>query len=100
MMERGDGMIIASAEVKLYAPEVHSLKEKRMIVKSVIAKVQNKYHVSIAEIGENDLHQTIVLGIACVAGNTSQGNSILDHVLNEIDLTADAEITEIQREVR
>jgi uncharacterized protein YlxP (DUF503 family) len=93
-------MIIAAAEVKLYAPGVHSLKEKRMIVKSVIAKVQNKYRVSIAETDENDVHQTIVLGIACVAGNTAQGNSILDHVLNEIDASAEAEITEIQREVR
>ncbi len=93
-------MIIASAEVKLYATGVHSLKEKRMIVKSIIAKVRNKYHVSIAETGENDLHRTIVLGIACVAGNTSQGNSVIDHVLNEIDLTSEAEITEIQREVQ
>jgi uncharacterized protein YlxP (DUF503 family) len=79
---------------------VHSLKEKRMAVKSIIAKIQNKYHVSIAEVAENDVHQTIVLGIACVAGDTAQGNSILDHVLNEIEIATEAEITDIQREVR
>jgi uncharacterized protein len=93
-------MIIAAVQVKLYVPWVHSLKEKRMVVKSVIAKVQNKFHVSIAEVAENDVHQTIVLGVACVAGDTSQGNSILDHVLNFIEENTEAEITEIQREVR
>jgi uncharacterized protein YlxP (DUF503 family) len=93
-------MIIACAEVRLYAPWVHSLKEKRMEVKSIIAKTQNKFHVSIAETGENDVHQTIVLGIACVAGDTAQGNSILDHVLNAIEADTEAEITDIQREVR
>ncbi len=93
-------MIVACAEVRLYAPWVHSLKEKRMEVKSIIAKTQNKFHVSIAEVAENDVHQTIVLGIACVAGDTAQGNSILDHVLNGIESATEAEITDIQREVR
>ena len=93
-------MIVAIAEVKLYAPWVNSLKEKRMVVKSMIAKVQNKFHVSIAEAGENDVHQTIVLGIACVAGDAAQGDSILDHVLNFIEENTEAEITDVQREVR
>jgi uncharacterized protein len=93
-------MIVATAEVKLYAPWVNSLKEKRMAVKSMIAKVQNKFHVSIAEVAENDVHQTIVLGIACVAGDVSQGDSILDHILNFIEENTEAEITDVQREVR
>lgn len=93
-------MLIAAAQVKLYAPWIHSLKEKRMEVKSLIAKVQNKFHVSIAEVDENDIHQIIVLGIASVAGDTAQGDSILDHVLRFIEENTEAEITDIQREVR
>jgi uncharacterized protein YlxP (DUF503 family) len=57
-------MIIAAAEIKLYAPWVHSLKEKRMVVKSITAKVQNKFNASIAEVAKNDVHQTILLGVA------------------------------------
>lgn len=93
-------MLIATAQVKLYAPWVHSLKEKRMEVKSLIARVQNKFHVSIAEIDENDTHQILVLGIACVAGSTAQGDSILDHILAFIDENTEAEITNVEREVR
>lgn len=93
-------MMVATAQVKLYASWVHSLKEKRMIVKSIIAKVHNKFNVSIAEVDENDIHQTIVLGIAGIAGDTAQADSILDHTLNFIEGSTDAEIINIEREVR
>ena len=42
-------MKIAAVTIRLYAPWVHSLKEKRMIVKSLVAKIQNQFHVSAAE---------------------------------------------------
>ena len=48
----------------LHASWVHSLKEKRMIVKNLIAKLQNKFHVSAAEIDEQNTHQIIVIGVA------------------------------------
>jgi uncharacterized protein YlxP (DUF503 family) len=71
----------------IYAPWVHSLKEKRMIVKSICAKVKNKFNVSIAEVEEQDTHQNIVLGFACVAGEASMADSMIDHVLNFIEST-------------
>jgi hypothetical protein len=43
----GQNMIIEAAIIKLYAPWVHSLKEKRMTVKSLIAKTKNKFMQSI-----------------------------------------------------
>ena len=53
----GVNMEIAVVTFRLHAPWVHSLKEKRMIVKSIIAKVQNQFHVSVSEIDEQDIHQ-------------------------------------------
>lgn len=93
-------MIIGTAEIKLYAPWVYSLKEKRMIVKSLIAKTRNKFNVSIAEIAEQDTHQTIVLGLACVAGSVSHSDSIIDNVITLIESSTEAEITDIVREIR
>ncbi|RPF42308.1 hypothetical protein EDD70_2651 [Hydrogenoanaerobacterium saccharovorans] len=93
-------MIVATAKIKLYAPWVHSLKEKRMIVKSICAKVHNRFHVSIAEVEEQDTHQTIVLGVACVANTSSFSDSVIDNVLNYIESNTDAEITDIQKENR
>jgi hypothetical protein len=93
-------MIIEAATIKLYAPWVHSLKEKRMELKSLIAKARNKFNVSIAEVDEQDTHQTIVLGFACVAGNASHADSVIESVLAFIEGNTDAEIIEVRREFR
>lgn len=93
-------MIIEAATIKLYAPWVHSLKEKRIVVKSLIDKTKNKFNVSISEVDEQDIHQTIVLGLACVAGTVSHADSIIDSILTFIEDNVDAEIIEVQREMR
>ena len=51
---------------RLHAPWVHSLKEKRMIVKSIIVRLQNRFHVSAPEIEEQDTYQIIVIGVAAI----------------------------------
>ncbi len=93
-------MIIGTAEIKLYASWVSSLKEKRMVVKSIIAKTQHKFNVSIAEVAEQDTLQSIVLGIACVTGTVRQADSILHHVIEFIEDNTEAEILDILREFR
>ncbi len=93
-------MIIEAATIKLYAPWVHSLKEKRMAVKSLIQKIKNKFNVSICEADAQDIHQTIVLGLACVAGTVSLADSMVDSILAFIEDNAEAEIIEVRREMR
>lgn len=93
-------MIIEAVTVKLQAPWVHSLKEKRMVLKSIVAKTQNKFNVSIAEVAEQDTHQTIVLGAACVAGTVALADSMIDAIVRFIENNTDAEIMDVQREIR
>lgn len=93
-------MIIGTLEIKLYAPWVHSLKEKRMIVKSLTAKIRNKFNVSVIEAENQDLHQSIALGVACAAANSALADSIMDNVITFVEENTEAEITEIRREIR
>lgn len=93
-------MLVGVATIKLYASWVHSLKEKRMVTKSIISKVQNKFNASIAEVDFQDVHQTIMIGIAFVAGTASMANSTLDKIITFIEENSDAEILDIQREIR
>lgn len=93
-------MIVGTLEIKLYAPWIHSLKEKRMEIKSLIARTENKFKVAIAEVDAQDVHQTMVLGIACVTQDTSMADSILDKVIEFIEQSTEAEIIEVLREVR
>ena len=85
---------------RLRAPWVHSLKEKRMIVKSLIAKLQNRYHVSAAEIDEQDTHKIIVIGVAVIVPHNAYADSLMDEISLFVEENCEAEILEEQREVR
>ena len=93
-------MQIAVLTIRLHAPWVHSLKEKRMEVRSLLAKVRNKFNVSAAETGDQDLHQSIVIGVAAIAADSAQADSILDHVLRFVEGSTEAEVVEVLREFR
>lgn len=93
-------MNIAVITFRLRAPWVHSLKEKRMIVKSLVAKLQNKFHVSAAEIEEQDVHQIIVIGIAAIVPHNAMADSLMDEISEFMELNTDAEILEEVREIR
>ena len=93
-------MNIAAMTFRLHAPWVHSLKEKRMIVKSLTAKLQNKFHVSTAEIDEQDTHQIIVIGVAAIAPHNAYADSLMDEISLFVEENCEAEILDEQREVR
>ena len=93
-------MNIAVITFRLRAPWVHSLKEKRMIVKSLVAKLQNKFHVSAAEIDEQDVYQIIVIGIAAIVPHNAMADSLMDEISEFMELNTEAEILEEIREIR
>lgn len=92
-------MVIGVIKIKIHTNWVHSLKEKRMVVKSLCAKVSNKFNVSIAEVEEQDIHQITVLGIAAVTSDASHADSIMDQVIDFIDGNTEGEIIQIEREI-
>ena len=93
-------MNIAAMTFRLHAPWVHSLKEKRMIVKSLVAKLQNKFHISVAEVDEQDTHQIIVIGVAAIVPHNAYADSLIDEISVFVEENCEAEILDEQREVR
>jgi uncharacterized protein YlxP (DUF503 family) len=91
-------MKVGIMRIRLYAPWARSLKEKRMVVQSLVARLKRKFNVSVAEVDEQDTHQSIVLGIAFVAGNSAHVHSILEHVTSFVENSTEAEIIGIERE--
>ncbi len=65
-------MVIAAVEIKLYLPWVHSLKEKRMAVKSVLQKTQHHFHVSAAEVDYQEVQQSAAIAFAVVTCTVGQ----------------------------
>ena len=85
---------------RLRAEWVHSLKEKRMIVKSLLARLQNKYHVSAAEVEEQDRHQIIVIGVAAIVPHNAMADSLMDEISLFVEESTEAEIIDEEREIR
>ena len=93
-------MRIAAMTFRLRVSWVHTLKEKRMIVKSLVAKLQNKFHVSAAEVDEQDVHQIIVIGVAAIVPHNAMADSLMDDISRVLEESTEAEFLEEIREVR
>lgn len=92
-------MIIGTAEITIKIPWSQSLKDKRMVSRSIMTKVKNKFNVSISEIEHQDNHKLLVIGIACVSNNTNHANSMIDGVVNFMYENIDGEISDISIEI-
>lgn len=74
-------MNVGVCRIKLRLPENESLKGKRQVVKSIIARLQNRYNVSVAEIDNQDLWQIATLGITCVSNHRRHADETLSSVV-------------------
>ena len=80
-------MVIGVCEITLHLPDSHSLKEKRQIIKSIIARVRNQFEIAIAEVDENDRWQIAVLGVSCVSNSSQIASELLERVRRFIEET-------------
>ena len=71
-----------------------------MLVRSLIARLQNRFHVSAAEIDAQDAHQLIVIGVAAVVPHSALADSLMDSISSFVEASTEAEILEEQRELR
>lgn len=93
-------MIIGACEITLHLPESHSLKEKRQIIKSVLARVRNRFEVAIAEVEDLDRWQIARIGVSCVSNSSQHASEVLEHVRSYIEETRpDVMISNIETEI-
>ncbi len=77
-------MNVGVCKIKLRFPENLSLKGKRRVLKSITARVGNKFNVSVAEVDDHDLWQSATLGICCVSNNKRYTNEVLSKIVDFI----------------
>lgn len=92
-------MIIGSCKVKLHIFSPNSLKEKRSILKSLIQRLKNKFNISIAEVGDNDLWQSAVIGFAVISNERKHVDEVINKCVDFIDGFGEVEIVDIEIEM-
>jgi uncharacterized protein len=73
-------MFVGVLRLTLHLPDPGSLKSKRHLLRSAIDRVKGKFNVSVAEVGDNDLWQRSVVGVAAVGNDHAFVNETLDKV--------------------
>lgn len=91
-------MRVLIIKVYLRAQWVHSLKEKRMVLKSIISRLRNKFNVSVSEIDYQDSHKEMAIGIVTICGTTAIADSTMENIISFIEENTDATITNIEYE--
>jgi uncharacterized protein YlxP (DUF503 family) len=92
-------MVVGLGIIIFRLHDCHSLKGKRGVVKSIINRVRNRFNVSVAEVGANDIYQRAEIGFALVGNDRSVINSKMDKVINMVEDMGLAEIIDTEIEI-
>jgi uncharacterized protein YlxP (DUF503 family) len=69
--------------MELRIDQAHSLKEKRHVVRSLKDRLRGKFNVSVAEIDDQDLHNSAVIAAAVVSSTREFASRVLQAVEDE-----------------
>ena len=89
-------MFTLSAELTFYIPHSTSLKDKRHVRRSLIERTRHKFNVSIAEIGTQDVVQTLTIGMAVVSGDAAHRRDSINEIIRFMEANAEAELMDAE----
>ncbi|MBS3886493.1 MAG: DUF503 domain-containing protein [Dethiobacter sp.] len=92
-------MVVGFLTMGLRLPGICSLKEKRSVLRRLIARIRQRFNVSVAEAGKQDKWQASVLTIVCVSANAALAHRQLEQVLSFVEQDGSIMITDTNLEI-
>jgi uncharacterized protein YlxP (DUF503 family) len=93
-------MWIGWLEFDILLGDVQSLKQKRSVIRPVVAELQRKFSVSAAETGSRDLYRRAGIGVALVSGDRSHVVDVLDAAERLVAAHPEFELLSARRSLR
>jgi len=87
-------------EFDILLGDVRSLKQKRSVVRPLVAELQRRFAVSAAETGSQDLLRRAGIGVAVVAGDRGHVVEILDAAERLVAARPEVELLSARRDLR
>ena len=84
-MADGAAMNVGVCRLKIHIPGSRSLKDKRSVVKSIIARLQKQFNLSVAEVGDHELWQIATIGLACVSNHNKRVDEVISAAIDLIE---------------
>lgn len=92
-------MWVGVIEFDILLGDVRSLKEKRAVVRPLIAELRRRFELSVGEVGEHDLHRRAAVGVALVATDSGRVVSVLDQVERLVAARPEFELLSARRTI-
>ncbi|MFD4989384.1 DUF503 domain-containing protein [Streptomyces sp. NPDC058374] len=90
-------MYVGTLFFDLLLGDVRSLKEKRSIVRPIVAELQRKFSVSAAEVGDQDLYRRCQIGVALVSGDSGHLSDVLDRCERLVAARPEVELLSVRQ---
>ncbi|MBI5304503.1 MAG: DUF503 domain-containing protein [Chloroflexi bacterium] len=78
-------MVIGVCTLELEIPASHSLKDKRHVVKSLIARVRNEFNVAVSEVDSHDAWQAATIALVTVSTDAQYAHGLLEKAVDFIE---------------
>jgi uncharacterized protein len=92
-------MIVGVLQAELRIHWAESLKDKRTVARSLKDRLHRSHQVSVAEVGAQDVHNALLLGIAAAGSSGAHIAGMLDSIERKLGTLDDAELVSCQREI-
>lgn len=92
-------MIVGVLQAEMRIEWARSLKDKRSVARSLKDRLHREHQVSVAEVAAQDVHNTLVLGVAAAGSSAAQVVAMLDRVERKLTEHHEAELVACQREI-
>ena len=71
-------MYVGALELDVLLGDVHSLKQKRSVVRPIVAELRRRFEVAVAEVGDQALYRRVQIGVSAVSGDATHVRDVLD----------------------
>ena len=92
-------MFVTNMLISITIYDALRLKDKRMVVKSIVERIKSRFNVSVCEASENDKWQISDLGFSFVSNESKYNEKTIEKIINFIDNDDRVEITNIDKEM-
>jgi len=91
-------LVVGILHITLHIGGMTSLKDKRSVIKSLLAKIRSKFNVSAAETGRQEEWNYCEMGFSCVSNEVSHADSMISNILRFIEFDFRVEIIDSHSE--
>jgi uncharacterized protein YlxP (DUF503 family) len=78
-------MTVGVLTAELWIEGADSLKDKRQVLRSLIAHLRNAFNISVSEVADQDIWRRATIGIAVVTTDARHAGEVLDKVVDHIE---------------